>query len=146
MFAPKDNIINQLIKSLLESFLLQDAGDVSAFLGIQVRKDPTTQTFSVTQPSLLEQVINDVGVDTFIKGRDTPTDYILNTDPNGPDRQENWNYRSVLGKLNYIANIMCPNISMADHQCARFCSNPKAIHKLAIIGFSGIFVLQKIRA
>jgi hypothetical protein len=42
----------------------------------------------------------------------------------GHDHIENWNYRSVIGKLNYLANNTRPDISMVVHQCACFCSNP----------------------
>jgi hypothetical protein len=59
-------------------------------------------------------------------------DSILYADSTGHDRVKTWNYRSVIGKLNYLANNTRPNISMAVHQCARFCSNPKAIHELAV--------------
>jgi hypothetical protein len=38
----------------------------------------------------------------------------------------------VIGKLNYLANNTRPDISMALHQCARFCTNPKAVHDLAV--------------
>jgi hypothetical protein len=39
---------------------------------------------------------------------------------------------SVIGTLNYLANNIHPDISMAVHQCARFCSRPKALHELTI--------------
>lgn len=132
IFAPSEETINKLIQSLSNNFLLQDEGDVSAFLGVQVQKDTNTKTISLTQPGLIEQVIKDIGLDDFSKGRDTPADSILYADVDGPARQETWNYRSVIGKLNYIANNTRPDISMAVHQCARFCNNPKALHELAV--------------
>jgi hypothetical protein len=77
-------------------------------------------------------VIHDVGFDKFSKGKDTPADAILHPDTEGAPRQEKWNYRSLIGKLNYIANSTRPDISMAVHQCARYSSNPKALHELAV--------------
>jgi hypothetical protein len=59
-------------------------------------------------------------------------DSILHSDPSGASRTEAWNYRSIIGKLNYIANNTRPDISMAVHQCAKYCSQPKAIHELAV--------------
>jgi hypothetical protein len=72
--------------------------------------------------------MHDVRFDTFSKGKDTPADSILYTGPNGPARQEYWNYRSFLGKLNYNMSHTCPDISMVVHQCAQFCFSSKAIH------------------
>jgi hypothetical protein len=46
--------------------------------------------------------------------------------------QHSWNYRSVIGKLNYIAQNTQPDISFAVHQCARYSANPTALHKLAV--------------
>lgn len=90
------------------------------------------KTITLSQPGLIEQVIRDVGLDQYSKGKDTPADTILHADSNGAERQQTWNYRSVIGKLNYIANNTRPDISMAVHQCARFSSKPKALHELAV--------------
>jgi hypothetical protein len=37
-----------------------------------------------------------------------------------------------MGKLNYIAQNTRPDISFAVHQCARYSSNPTALHELAV--------------
>jgi hypothetical protein len=132
IFSPSNDTIDTLIQSLSTKFLLQDEGDVSAFLGVQVATDPTSKTITLSQPGLIEQVIRDVGLDQYSKGKDTPADTILHADSNGAERQQTWNYRSVIGKLNYIANNTRPDISMAVHQCARFSSKPKALHELAV--------------
>jgi hypothetical protein len=131
-FSPRASTINQVITSLLRTFKLKDEGDVSAFLGVQIAKDPSAKTISFTQPGLINQLIKDVGITEASNGKDTPADSILHSDPDGPSRTETWSYRSVIGKLNYLANNNRPDISMAVHQCARFSSNPKAIHDLAI--------------
>ena len=72
---------------------------------------------TLTQPGLIEQVITDVGMDKYSKERDKTADAILHPDPTGVSRQEKWNYRSIIGKLNHIANNTRPDISMAIHQC-----------------------------
>jgi hypothetical protein len=105
---------------------------VNAFLGVQINKDACTKTITLTQPALIQQVLQDIGITPSSKGKDTPVDAILYADSDGPVRQEKWNYRSVIGKLNYLANNTRPDISMAVHQCARFCTNPKAVHDLAV--------------
>jgi hypothetical protein len=132
IFSPTNDTIDTLIQSLSKKFLLQDEGNVSAFLGVQVATDSTTKTITLSQPGLIEQVIHDIGLDQYSKGKDTPADTILHVDSDGALRQQKWNYCSVIGKLNYIANSTRPDISMAMHHCARFSSNPKALHELAV--------------
>ena len=44
-----------------------------------------------------------------------------------------WNYRSVVGMLNYLAGLRHPDISIAVHQVAWFCTEPKRSYKKAII-------------
>jgi hypothetical protein len=63
IFSKSDDTINNLIKQLSSSFILQDEGDVSAFLGVQIKKDANNKTIHLTQPGLIQQVINDLGTD-----------------------------------------------------------------------------------
>jgi hypothetical protein len=86
----------------------------------------TSKTITLTQPGLIEQVIKDVGLDAFSKGQDIIlADAFLYADADSSPRDETWNYCSVLEKLNYIANNMHPDMSIAVHQCAQFCAHPK---------------------
>jgi hypothetical protein len=112
LFAPRVSTIDIVIKNLSTEYMLQDKGDVSAYLGVQVVKDKATKTITLTQPGLIARVIKDVGFNPCSKGKDTPADTIQYADADGPPRRDTWNYRSVLGKLNYIANNTRPDISM----------------------------------
>eukprot|EP00957_Ditylum_brightwellii_P174482 13285006-Ditylum_brightwellii.AAC.1 len=72
-----------------------------------------------------------------IHGMENATDYkvpaatslILAKDINGMARKQNWNYRSVIGMLNFLVNSTHPKLAHAVHQCARFCADPRASHK-----------------
>jgi hypothetical protein len=123
-FSPDSATIDNVISSLSQTFKLKDEGDISAFLGIQITKNKSEKSISLTQPGLMEQIIHEGGIKPSSNGKDTPVDSILHLDKEGPERNETWNYRSIIGKLNYLANNTRPDISMAVHQCARFCSNP----------------------
>ncbi len=103
---------------------MQDEGDVNAFLGVQIVKDPRTKNITLSQPSLIQQILHDVGITNVSNGKETPVDAILYADSTRPERQEKWNYKSVIGTLNYLANNTRPDISMAVHQYAHFCTNP----------------------
>jgi hypothetical protein len=107
--SPTQSKIDFIIKSLSKDYMLQDEGDVSAYLGIQVTKNASTIT--LTHPGLIEQVIRDVGLDILSKGKDTLADTILYANTDGPACQESWNYHSILGKLNYIASQFLPDLT-----------------------------------
>jgi hypothetical protein len=57
---------------------------------------------------------------------------VLHPDREGHARVEAWNYRSVLGKLNYLAQMTRPDISMAVHNCARYTTAPTYLHEQAV--------------
>jgi hypothetical protein len=61
IFAKEDGVIDALIKHISQDFLLQDEGDVNAFPGIQITKDPVTNTITFTQPHLIQQILADIG-------------------------------------------------------------------------------------
>jgi len=44
-----------------------------------------------------------------------------------------WNYRSILGKLNYLKKSTRPDFAIAVHQCAQFESDPKECDIQAIL-------------
>jgi hypothetical protein len=62
----------------------------------------------------------------------TPLDSILHADPSHTPREDMWNYPSVIGKLNFLAQNTCPDISFMVHQCAHFCTKPTKLHEIAI--------------
>jgi hypothetical protein len=80
IFTEHDDIINNLIAGLSKSFLLQDEGDVSAFLGVQIHKDPISKMIMLTQLSLIQQILHDVSITSQSNGKDTPANSILYAD------------------------------------------------------------------
>ena len=43
-----------------------------------------------------------------------------------------WNYRSIIGLLNFISESLRPDIAYARHMAARFSADPKAFHKKGV--------------
>jgi hypothetical protein len=62
IFSQSNDVINRVIKDLSSTFILQDEGDVSAFLGVQISKNTSTKTVTLTQPGLIQQVLDDEGI------------------------------------------------------------------------------------
>jgi hypothetical protein len=89
----------------------------------------------MTQTGLNASIIEDLGLDASSskhKKHDTPAIETLQPHLDTPAFTEIWNYRSVIGKLNFFAQNTRPDIAFAVHQCARFYSNPHANHSIAI--------------
>ena len=60
------------------------------------------------------------------------TNTVLTKDKSGKERQETWNYRSLIGILNYLVNTTHPEVAYSMHQCARLCNEPKHNHEQAV--------------
>jgi hypothetical protein len=154
LFGPSDSAIDQILKDLSTSFIIEDEGDIQDFLGVRVSPNSDGK-LSFTQTGLIDSILRQLDLDTTpaeqrdaaadqsmtqsnratkyqTKTHDTPANGITYADSNGLDRQELWNYRSVIGKLIYLASSTRPDISFAVHQCARYSINPKASHEAAV--------------
>ena len=68
------------------------------------------------------------------ENKDTPalSSVILQKDTQGKPLNNDFHYRSVIGKLNFLEKSTRPDISYAVHQCARFCKHLKQSHGDAI--------------
>jgi hypothetical protein len=135
-FANNDAIIDDLCKCLSTEFLLTDEGNVENFLGIKIThklEDDQSVTISMTQTGLIDQILEDVGLvgDKVIQKK-TPAKEILHAHENAAPFDAPWKYRSIIGKLNFLAQNTRPDISMAVHMCARYVTNPNRIHQDAV--------------
>ncbi len=84
------------------------------------------------QSGLVKSVLAGLNLLQDSKTKETPSVGILYPDRDGIQHQDTWNYRSVIGKLNYIAQNTRPDISFAVHQCARYSANPTTLHELVV--------------
>ena len=66
-----------------------------------------------------------------VKTHDTPAESskILHADEDGTNREHVWNYRAVVGCLNYLQAMTQPDLTYSIHQCTHFCNNPKLLHE-----------------
>jgi hypothetical protein len=83
-------------------------GDLSDFLGVNIdqRKDGTIH---LTQPHLIDQILSDLRLnDTTVKPRTTPaaSSKLLTKHSNSKPFDNSFNYRSVIGKLNYLEQLI----------------------------------------
>jgi hypothetical protein len=131
--GPDQDEISECMTELGARFEITDEGDLDEYLGVKVTRT-TDGTISLTQPHLIDSIIADLGFKDNTKGKDTPAPSTasIDRDLNGKEHSESWEYRSVIGKLNFLEKSTRPDIAFAVHQCARYSSNPKESHSAAV--------------
>ncbi len=132
IFSPNKSTIDAIIQHLSTVFKITSEDDVGAYLGIDISRTSNGHLL-LRQPGLIDKAIALCGLETESNEHQTPADKILHSvhDDDSP-RQYNWSYRQLIGVLNYIAATSRSDISFAVHQCARFSTNPKRSHELAV--------------
>jgi hypothetical protein len=130
--GPSGKEIDSIITEISKMFKITYEDSVNNFLGnIDRKKDGT---IIMTQPKLIQEIINDLGLKENSVGKDIPAllSLILQLSLDNEPFKEDWSYHSVIGKLNYLEKSTRPDIAYAVHQCARFASNPRACHGVAV--------------
>ena len=136
--ADIDKVIEKMrrpagLNSELRPFEMTDEGNITDYLEVKVEY-LKNGSIKLSQPHLIQQVIDDLGFNDRTKGKDTPAKSTerLHRDVHGEEMNEKWHYRSIIGKLNFIEKSTRPDIAYAVHQCARFSNDPKASHATAV--------------
>ncbi len=131
--GPSSKDIDDIIASLKKDFDVTDEGEIDDYLGVKVTR-PTKETIVLRQPHLIQQILDEVGMLPQSKTKDkaAPSSTILRRDLDGSPFQEKWDYRRIIGKLNFLEKSTRPEIAYAVHQCARFASNPRESHANAV--------------
>jgi hypothetical protein len=113
------------------TFQLRNEGEVSAFLGIQIKKTGSKE-FLLTQTGLIDKVLAAANL-TDCNGCDTPaTIEPLHADKDGEPFAEEWAYDAVVGMLMYLAGNTRPDIAYAVHQAARFTHGARRSHAAGV--------------
>ena len=121
-----------MITDIKRDFELTNEGDVDAFLVVKLNnlKDGSIE---MTQTGLIDQILEDVGLKNESTQHKTPAvAEPLQAHNEGKPFSETWEYRSIVGKLAYLAKNTRPDIEYAVHQCACFQENPKQRHGNAV--------------
>ena len=117
----------KLIQDLKGKFDITDKGKtIEEYLGVKIDHNQDG-SFRMYQPHLMKRIIKVIPEMEKATEHKVPaaTSLILSDNINVKARKENWNYRSVIGMLNFLVNLTHPELAHAVHQCARFCVEPK---------------------
>jgi transposase InsO family protein len=133
--GPDETEINQIIKEMKQAKLdITVEGGLEDFLGINIDRQKDG-TINLTQPHLIDQILKDLRLeDENVTTKDTPasSSKILRRHTDSAPFDGSFNYRSVIGKLNYLEKGTRSDISYIVHQCARFSTDPKQEHAQAL--------------
>ena len=128
--AEIDEIIEAMRKAGLE---LTVEGTVADFLGVNIQKKG--DEYHLTQPRLIQSILEDLhlkGEKTQNKRVPMKSSKLLSRHKDSPPFDGHFNYRRVIGKLNFLEQSTRGDISYATHMCARFSSDPKEQHGAAV--------------
>jgi hypothetical protein len=131
--GPSSKVIYEIIASLNEDYDVTDEGEIDDYLGVNVSR-PTKDTIELRQPHLIQQILDEVGMLPQSKTKDkaAPSSTILRRYLDGAPSWEKWDYRRVIGKLNFLEKSTRHKIAYVVHQCARFANNPRESHANAV--------------
>jgi hypothetical protein len=132
--GPSPLEIDRAIHDIGKEFKITTEPKVEDFLGVKLTRDQEKGTIMLTQPQLIKSILKDLNLMENSHSRVLPSlpSKILHKHATSDAHNESWSYRSVVGKLNYLEKSTRPDIAYAVHQCARFSSDPKVEHSLAV--------------
>lgn len=138
-----DGIALDLKGSNLDSFVqelndvklkVEDMGHPNDYVGVNIQRQDDG-SFHFVQTGLIDTIIADCGLTNSYKKKQVPakSSKILRAHLDSPKFDGPFNYRSVIGKLNYLAQTTRPDIMYAVHSCAKYSSDPRKEHGDAIL-------------
>ena len=104
LIGPNKEEIESIIESLKRDYDMTNEGNLNEYLGIKIEvlRDGTR---ILTQPLLIKRILETVGIELNQrkkKRRRTPANQVLQKDEGGHERKQTWDYRSVVGMLNFL--------------------------------------------
>ncbi|KAI2509499.1 hypothetical protein MHU86_4876 [Fragilaria crotonensis] len=120
--GPDEQELEDIIQEMKSVGLnLTVEGDISDFLGVQIDRVNAT-TFNLSQPHLINDVIKELRLDgknVAIKKTTGASSKTLTRHLDSPPFDDHFNYRRVIGQMNYLEKCSRLDISCAVHQGAR---------------------------
>ncbi len=132
--GPSDQQLRDIINELRNLKLsIEDQGHPADYVGVSIKK-LKNGVIELTQQALIDSTISDVALgNSKVKAVPAKVSEVLHAHLDKPHFSLNFGYRSVIGKLNYLAQIMRPDIVYATHQLAKYSSDPREPHGQAVL-------------
>jgi hypothetical protein len=130
IFLGNDDV--QLLQAIKEiqglGLNIKDQGHPADYVGVRIKKH-RDGFYEFTQRALIDSIIEDVCISNS-KTKPVPAKVSLQLHAfkNEQVFDLDFSYRSVVGKLNYLAWTTRPDIMYATHQIAKYSSDPRQLH------------------
>jgi hypothetical protein len=112
---------------------IEDQGHPADYVGVNIKK-LWDGSYEFTQRALIDSIINDTRLkDAKVKPVPAKVSLLLHAFKDEPPINLNFNYRSAVGKLNYLAQTTRPDIMYTTHQIAKYLLDPRQSHGKAIL-------------
>jgi hypothetical protein len=132
--GPDDEKLQAAIYEIQEASLnIEDQGHPANYVGVNIKKTKGG-SYELTQQALIDSIIQDVGLnDAKTKPAPAKVAQLLHAHKDAPSFDLDFNYRSVVGELNYLAQTTHPDVMYAVHQIAKFSADLREPHGNAIL-------------
>jgi hypothetical protein len=126
--------LQEVIKGIQNLGLnIEDQGHPADYVGVNIKK-LKDGSYEFTQQALIDSIINDVGLnDGKVKPVPAKVSLQIHVFKDELAFNLNFNYRSAVGKLNYLAQTTRPDIMYTTHQIAKYSSDLRQSHGEAIL-------------
>ena len=134
VMSHKESEVNKAFRDIQTAgFDINCVGTLNEYLGIEVQQQ-RNGNMHLKQPTIIKQILHSLGFNERTKAKPNPAKIAttLNKATNAPPHDATWDYRSIIGKLNYLEQSSRPDIAFAAHQAARFQSDPRQTHTKAV--------------
>ena len=122
--------------AIASCFEVRDLGEVRFYLGIEISRDQTTGSITLSQRRYVEQLLERHGL-TAAKSRATPLPLgtcLLPASDEQPALADGGPYRALVGELNYLSTITRPDIAQAVSMLSRHMAKPTKGHMMLAQG------------
>jgi hypothetical protein len=103
------------------------------YVGVNIERR-SDGSILMTQPQLIKSIIKVLNFNDGTKPTKIPaySSTILAAGIDQKPHKSDWNYRRIIGKLNFLEKSCRPEFACAVHQCARFSADPRTNHTDAV--------------
>ncbi|KAL7531460.1 LOW QUALITY PROTEIN: hypothetical protein ACHAWF_003779 [Thalassiosira exigua] len=125
------NLENLLVESKLK---VEDISHPNNNVGVNIQQQ-SDGIFHFDQTTLIDQIIADCELTKSTKKEQVPTKSIkiLSAHLDSPKFEGPFSYCSIMGKLNYLAQMTHPDIMYVLQSYAKYSSNPRKEHRTAVL-------------
>ena len=133
LISPNQEAINKELEIFKARFDISVEGTLSDYVGVNIER-VDDDTIHMSQPNIINSILKELNFNDDTKAVDTPaySTNVLGPGTNKEKHKADWNYRRLIGKLNFLASSCRPEISCAVHQAARFSHDPRINHTEAV--------------